>query len=281
MITVTGASGQLGRLAVQELLRRGIPASEITAVARTPEKAAGLGVAVRQADYEHPEALRAALAGTDKLLFISGSEVGQRLPQHRNVVDAAVAAGVGFVAYTSILRADTTPLKLAEEHRETERYIAGSGLPHAFLRNSWYTEIYLLDLAGILERGVIIGSSGAGRIAGATRADYAAAAAAVIESGTPGSYELGGDTPFTLAELTAELSVQSGRTVEYADLPEEQYVAALVGAGLPEGYAGILADSSAQAGRGALDLDDNTLSRLIGRPTTPLADAVAAELKGL
>jgi NAD(P)H dehydrogenase (quinone) len=281
MITVTGASGQLGRLAIEELLRRGVPADEITAVARTPEKAAGLGVRLRPGDYERPETLGPALAGTDKLLFISGSEVGRRAPQHRNVVDAAVAAGVEFVAYTSILHADTTPLKLAEEHLQTEQYIAESGLRHAFLRNSWYTEIYTLDLAGILDRGVIIGSSGDGRVAGATRADYAAAAVAVISAGTSGIYELGGDTPFTLTELTAELSVQSGRTVAYRDLPAEDYVAALVGAGVPDGYARILVDASVNAGRGALDTDDHTLSRLIGRPTTPLADALAAELKSI
>jgi NAD(P)H dehydrogenase (quinone) len=281
MITVTGASGQLGRLAVQELLRRGTAADEIVAVGRTPEKLAGLGVDVRRADYERPETLAAALAGTDRLLFISGSDVGRRIQQHRNVVDAAVVAGVEFVAYTSILHADTTPLKLAEEHLRTEQYIAASGLSYAFLRNSWYTEIYTLDLAGILERGVIHGASGSGRIAGATRADYAAAAAAVVSGATPGVFELGGDKPFTLAELTAELSVQSGRTVAYQDLSEADYVSVLVGAGLPEGYARIIADSSAQAGRGALDTSDHSLSRLIGRPTTPLADAVAAELKAL
>jgi NAD(P)H dehydrogenase (quinone) len=281
MITVTGASGQLGRLAIEELLSRGVPADGITAVARHPEKAAGLGVEVRQGDYDRPETLGPALAGTDRLLFISASDADRRGPQHRNVVDAAVAAGVEFVAYTSILRADTTPIKLAEEHLQTEQYIAESGLPYAFLRNSWYTEIYALDLAGILERGVIVGSAGNGRIAGAARADYAAAAAAVISAGTPGIYELGGDQPFTLAEFAAELSVQSGRTVTYQDLAEDDYVAVLVAAGVPDGFARILVDSSVQTGRGALDTDDHTLSRLIGRPTTPLADVLTAGLKSV
>ena len=284
MITVTAASGKFGHLVIEDLIERGVPAADIVAAVRNPAAAGDLaarGVAVRAADYSQPDTLASALTGAETLLFISGSEVGQRIPQHQNVIDAAVAAGVRRIVYTSILRADTSALGLAAEHLVTENSIRESGLPYAFLRNSWYLENYTENLAPALEHGAILGSSGDGRVAAATRADYAAAAAAVLTEPGPDNtaYELGGDEPFSMAELAAEVSKQAGVAVVYRDLPVADYAAALVTAGLPEVVADRLAASSAGLGQGELDTDSHDLSRLIGRPTTSLADAVATALK--
>ncbi|GLZ11468.1 NAD(P)-dependent oxidoreductase [Actinomadura sp. NBRC 104425] len=285
MITITGATGRLGRLTVEALLERGVPADRIVAAVRTPDKAADLaerGVQVRRADYDEPKTLAAALAGTTRLLLVSGSEVGRRVPQHRNVVEAAAAANVELIAYTGILNCDTSKMVLAEEHKATEAVIRESGLPHVFLRNGWYLENYTENLAPALESGTLIGAAGDGRIAAATRADYAAAAAAVLTGdGHAGkTYELGGDTPFTMAELAAELSRQTGRDIAYRNMSEEEYAKALVAAGVPEPYAKTLADSDTGIARGDLTTGSGHLRALIGRPTTALADAVAAALKG-
>ena len=282
MIVVTGASGQLGRLAIKELLKT-LPASEIVAAVRTPEKVsdlAALGVQVRLADYAQPATLDAAFKGAGKLLLISSSEVGQRLPQHRNAIDAAKRAGVGLVAYTSVLRADTSPLGLAGEHKATEALLKASGLPHVVLRNGWYTENYLASVPTALQHGAYIGSAGEGRIASAARADYAAAAAAVLTSADQAGkvYELAGDETYTLTELAAEISRQSGKTVVYQNLAEADFKEALLGAGLPEHVAGLLSDSDIGASKGALFDDSHQLSRLIGRPTTSLATLVKAAL---
>jgi NAD(P)H dehydrogenase (quinone) len=281
-IAVTGATGQLGRLVVESLIARGAAPGEIVAVVRDTAKAGGLlalGVEVREGDYDRPETLPAALAGVDRLLLVSSSAVGQRIAQHTAVIDAAKAAGVGFLAYTSILRADTTPVGLAPEHLATEEKIKASGIPYAFLRNGWYYENYAGALAGAVAQGTLYGSAGEGRIAAAARADFAEAAAVVLLSGEPGVYELAGDHGFTLAELAAETSRQSGAPIAYQNLPVADYQAALVTAGLPEGYAGLLADTDTKIADGHLDDSTGTLSRLLGRPTTPLADAVAAALK--
>ncbi len=284
MIVVTGASGQLGRLVIQSLLRRQVPASQIVAAVRTPAKAAdlaALGVQVRAADYTQPDTLDAALAGAEKVLLISSNEVGQRAPQHQNVIDAARRAGVNLLAYTSLLRADTSPLGLAAEHVATEEALKASGVPHVLLRNGWYTENYLASVAPALQHGAFIGSAGEGRIASAARADYAEAAAAALTLPDQAGrvHELAGDSAYTLAELAAELSRQSGKTVPYVNLPEADYAAALVGAGLPEGFAALLADSDVGASRGALFDDSHQLSTLIGRATTPLAELMAVALK--
>jgi NAD(P)H dehydrogenase (quinone) len=282
-LLVTGASGHLGRLVVEALLDQGTPASDIVAAARTPEKVVDLserGVEVRRADYDDPSSLDAAFAGVDRLLFISGSEVGQRIAQHTNVIDAAKRAGIGFVAYTSIIRADTTDLALAADHRTTEELLAASGLTYALLRNSWYLENYTGQLPTFLEHGAVLGAARDGRVSAATRADYAAAAAAVLAGGDHDGavYELGGDHAFTLSELAAAVSRVSGREVVYRDLPVENYTAALVAAGLPEGYAAALADSDRGIAEGALFTDSGDLSRLAGRPTTDLEDALRADL---
>jgi NAD(P)H dehydrogenase (quinone) len=283
MIVVTGATGQLGRLVIQQLIERGVPASNIVAAVRTPAKAAdlaALGLQVREADYTRPATLAAAFQGAERVLLISSSEVGQRLPQHRAVIDAAREARVGQLVYTSLLRADSSPLGLAAEHKATEALIVASGLTHALLRNGWYTENYLASVPPALQHGAFIGSVGAGRIASATRADYAAAAAAVLAQPVGGnrSYELAGDTSYTLAEFVAELNRQTGRSVVYQDLPQKDFEGALVGAGLPAPFAALLADSDAGASKGALFDDGRQLSALIGRPTTPLAVAMKAAL---
>ncbi|MEV0734260.1 SDR family oxidoreductase [Polymorphospora sp. NPDC050346] len=282
MITVTGATGHLGRLVVEQLLDRGVPAAGIVAAVRAPEKAADLaarGVQVREADYDRPETLAAALAGTDRLLLVSGNELGQRLRQHGNVVEAARSAGVSLLAYTSILAADTTSVPLGPEHKATEDLVRASGLPYVLLRNGWYLENY--DLAGAVAQGVILGAAGEGRVSAATRADFAAAAVAVLTGdGHAGKvYELGGDEAFTLAELAAEVTRQSGTEVAYRDLPVDEYARTLAGFGLPEPVARMLADSDAGLARGDLHTDSGDLSRLVGRPTTPLPDAVAQHLK--
>lgn len=278
-IAITGATGQLGRLVVEQL-RAKRPAGELVALVRTPAKAAGLGIAAREADYTRPATLPAALAGVDTLLLISSSEIGQRVAQHRHVIDAARRAGVKRIVYTSLLRADTSPLSLAPEHRETESMIEASGLACTLLRNGWYTENYTGSVAGALAGGAFIGSAGEGRIASAARADYAAAAVAVLT--TPGhdgkTYELAGDAAYTLSDLAAEISRQSGKVVPYKNLPEADYAAALQGFGLPEGLARAIAGWDVAASAGALFDDGHQLSRLIGRPTTPLAACVTAAL---
>ena len=278
MIAITGATGQLGQLVIEQLLKT-VPASQLVAIVRNPAKADALsqqGVTVRQADYTDQAAFTAALAGVDKLLLISSSEVGQRAPQHQNVINAAKAAGVKFIAYTSLLHADTSPLGLHVEHVATEKALAESGIAYALLRNGWYTENYLASAPPALEHGVFIGSAGEGKIASATRADYAAAAARVIsEEGHAGKvYELAGDQAWTLGELAAELSRQSGKNVVYQNLSEADFAAALKGVGLPAGLADMLADSDVGASKGGLFDDSHTLRALLGRPTTPLAESV-------
>lgn len=226
------------------------------------------------ADYSDEAALTAALQGVDKLLLISSSEVGQRAVQHRNVINAAKAAGVKFIAYTSLLHADTSPLGLAAEHIETEQMLADSGIAYALLRNGWYTENYLASAPPWSM--ACLSAPPAGKIASATRADYAAAAARVIASeGHEGKiYELAGDNAWTLSDLAAELSKQSGKNVVYQNLSEADFAAALKSVGLPAGLADMLADSDVGASKGGLFDDSRTLSTLIGRPTTSLAESV-------
>jgi NAD(P)H dehydrogenase (quinone) len=284
MIFVTGASGHLGQLVIDHLLQR-VPAAQIVAGVRSLEKGAAFaarGVEVRVADYDRPETLGAALKGVEKLLLVSASEIGKRGPQHAAVIRAARDAGVSFVAYTSILHADRNPVSLAKEHQATEAALRESGIPHALLRNGWYIENYTGNLAGALASGAMIGSAGDGRIAAAARADFAEAAAVVLT--TPGhagrAYELAGDTSFTMAELAATVSQASGKPVAYHDMPQADYAAALQQYGLPAPVAEMLADSDAGIRQGALDDRSGTLSRLIGRPTTPYGNVVIATVKG-
>jgi len=282
MFVITGAAGQLGRLVVEELLAK-VPAARIVAAVRNPASVKDLadkGVQVRQADYDRPETLAPALAGADKVLLISSNQIGQRAAQHKAVIDAAKTAGVGLLAYTSILHASVSPLPLALEHKATEELIRQSGIPAVLLRNGWYTENYMASVPAALQYGVLLGSAGDGRIASAARADYAAAAAAALtlENQAGRIYELAGDNAYTLAELAAEVSRQSGKAVAYKNLPEDEFRAALLGAGLPEFMATLLAESDTGASKGGLFDASGELSGLIGRPTTPLAEMVRRTL---
>lgn len=282
-ILVTGATGQLGRLVVQSL-RVLVPADRIIVAVRDPAKAADLaaaGVEVRVADYNQPAQLATAFAGVDRVLLISSSEVGARVPQHRHVIDAAVKAGVKLLAYTSLLRGDSSPLPLKVEHVATEAYLQAAGLPFVLLRNGWYTENYNGFIPSALEHGALFGAAGEGRIAAAARADYAEAAARVIAEGKAHAgkiYELAGDQPFTLADWAATLAEVAGKPVAYQNLPEAEFRGLLVKVGLPEPVADLLASSDAGAAQGGLFDDSHTLSRLIGRPTTSLGAVLTAAL---
>ena len=282
-IFVTGASGQFGQLAIGGLLERA-PTSRVIAGRRNVAAGDDLtarGVEVRRMDYEDPNTLRAAFAGVDRLLFISSSEVGQRGRQHRNVIEAARRAGVELIVYTSILHADDTPLGLASEHQATEAALRESGVPFTLLRNGWYTENYVGSAEIAVANGAVLGSAGQGRISSAARADYAAAAVAVMTSGRDEAgaiYELAGDEAYTLADLAAEIARQSGRAVAYRDLPEADYRAILQQAGLPESLAAAYASYDVAAAKGGLFDDSHQLSTLLGHPTTPLAQSVREAL---
>lgn len=274
-IAVTGATGQLGRLIIESLKSK-VAADGIVALVRSPEKAGDLGVEARAFDYSRADQLAPALAGVDTLMLVSSSEIGQRAVQHRNVIEAAKQAGVGRIVYTSVLHADTSPLDLAAEHRETEAALAEAGIPTTILRNGWYSENYAGSIQGALMSGALVGSAGEGRVSSAARADYAEAAATVLTSaGHEGkTYELAGDVAWTLPNLAAEISLQTGRDIPYKDLPEADYAAVLKGAGVPEGFAHAIAGWDVAASKGALFDDGRQLSALIGRPTTPLAQTV-------
>jgi NAD(P)H dehydrogenase (quinone) len=282
-IVVTGASGQLGRLVVADL-RAIAPEAHVIGTVRNPAAAAdlaGRGVELRVARYEDADSVAAALAGADKVLLISSSEASRRTRQHRQVVDAAKAAGVKLFAYTSILHADTNPMALAVEHRETEALIRLSGLPFVLLRNGWYTENHTASLTFALRRGAILGAAREGRISSAARADFAEAIAAVLTSRANQAgrvYELAGDTAYTLAEFAAEISRQSGRPIDYRDLTEADYKAQLQASGLSEEFAALYAESDVKMAANALYDESRHLSGLLRRPTTTMAQSVGAAL---
>jgi NAD(P)H dehydrogenase (quinone) len=277
---VTGATGQLGRLVVEKLKAK-VGAAEVVALARSPDKGAELGVTVRAFDYSKPETLAAALAGVDRLLLISSSEIGQRASQHKAVIDAAKAAGVRRIVYTSLLHADHSPLSLAPEHVETEADLKASGLAATILRNGWYHENSTASAKGAVAAGALIGASGDGRISGASRADFAdAAVVALTDDAHAGKiYELAGDASYSRADIAAEIARLSGKPIRYQNLPEADYARALASYGLPPAFAEALANWDTHIARGVLVDETRALSRLIGRPTTPLAAAVEAALK--
>ena len=278
MYAVAGASGQLGRLALAELVAR-VGAGQVVALARDPAKLDEAGVAVRLADYDKPETLAPALAGVERLLLISGNAVGTRVAQHAAVIEAAKASGVKLIAYTSILHADSSTIGLAQEHRETEALLRASGVPFVLLRNGWYNENYTGMLAPSIAHGAIIGAAGEGRIASASRADYAAAAATALVGAKGGEvYELAGDEAFTMGQFAAEVSRQAGKPVAYVDMSKDDYAAALESAGLPGVVAQMLADSGFESSKDQLFDASHMLSALIGRPTTPIAATIAAAL---
>jgi len=278
MIAVTGASGHLGHHAVEQLLAKG---QNVVAAVRTLDKAKDLaakGADVRHADYTDPQSLEAAFTGVNQLLLISSSEVGKRFSQHKTAIDAAKKAGVTHIVYTSLPKADASSMKLAKEHRETEQYLRTSGVAHTILRNGWYIENYTEHLAGTLKLGTLYAAAGEGKVSVAPRADYAAAAVAVLSSSSHEGkiYELGGES-LTLAELAAKFSEWSGQTIPYVSLPFDQFKGALVGAGLPEIFADYLADADLGLGRGELFVNSGDLERLIGRkPVT--VDEVLSKL---
>lgn len=278
---VTGATGHLGRLAVDALLRHGIPAGNVFALVRDPERAkdlADLGVGVREADYDRPETLAPALEGIERLLLVSSPTPGDRVRQHSAVLDAAKAADVDYVVYTSVIHADETELVLAPEHAATEDLLQGSGLPFAVARNGWYSENYTARLAEFLERGEIVGAAGEGRISAATRADYAAAAVALLTGDVvdqQGYWELGGPS-FTLTELAATITEVTGTPVAYRDLPGDDFTALLTDTGMDADTAGFVASLDLSAARGELETDSPALENLLGRAPTPLRDAVRA-----
>ncbi|MFG2555410.1 SDR family oxidoreductase [Streptomyces sp. NPDC048581] len=282
-IVVTGATGHLGRHVVEQLLEK-VPADQVTAVVRTPEKVADFaerGVKIAVADYNAPETFDGLFAAGDKVLLISGSEVGNdRVGQHQVVIDAAKAAGVALLAYTSAPGSLTAAL--ADDHRGTEKALLASGLPYALLRNGWYHENYTENLAPVLQYNAVTHAAGAGRVSSASRADYAAAAVAVLtgEGHENKTYELGGDVAWSFDEYAAELSRHTGKEIANNVVPAEALVGILTGAGLPEPLAAILAGVDASIEKGELVVDSGDLSRLAGRPTTPLADAIAAAVKG-
>ncbi|RSM35728.1 SDR family NAD(P)-dependent oxidoreductase [Amycolatopsis balhimycina DSM 5908] len=275
---VTGASGQLGRLAVLELLSRGVPGSDVVAVVRTPGKAAdlaGRGVQVREADYSRPSSLVVALADVDRLLLVSSSEPDRRVIHHTNVIEGARSTGTSRIVYTSMLNADATTNPLAEEHQDTERALRGAGIPFTLLRNGWYTENYTGQLDEYLRRGEILGAAGSGRISAATRRDYARAAVTALLQDEPGnrSYELGGPA-FDLSELARVISEVTSTAVVYRDLSVGEYKSSLRQAGLDQGSAEFVAALDVSIAHGDLATDSQDLARLLGRPATPLAEVV-------
>lgn len=278
---VTGATGQLGSLTVESLIARGIAPRDIVAVIRNETKAAALaerGVVVRVADYADSPALTTAFEGVERLLLVSGSEVGARVAQHSSVIGAAVAVQVGLFAYTSVLKAQTSGLRLAVEHLATEEVIARSGLSSLLLRNGWYSENYTAALQPTISGGVLYGAAGSGRVAPATRADFADATAAALIAGTTGAVELAGSEHLTYTDIAAIIADVAGAPVRYQDLPEADYAAALATAGVPEPMPEILADSDVGIARGDLDSTSTDLADLLGRPTTPFADVIRVAL---
>jgi len=284
MIAITAATGHLGQLVIDQLLEK-IPASQIVAVVRNPAKAAALasrGIAVRAADYDDDaSAFARAFSGVEKLLLISGMDIGRRVAQHTNIIQGAKLAGVRLVVFTSLLHADRSLINLAPEYIGTENALKQSALPHIVLRNGWYHENYTANIPGALANNAFVGSAGEGRISSAARADYAAAAVAALtgHAETGKTYELAGDASYTLAEFAAELSRNTGRSIPYVNLPEPEYAGILLKAGLPPPLAHGLASWDAAAAKGTLFDDGRALSRLIGRPTTPLADTIRAALR--
>ena len=282
MIAVTGANGQLGQLVIRSLLDT-VPASEIVGLVRRPAEALALrdlGVVVREGDYDRPDTLESALRGVDKLLLISAVQTGERLRQHRAVIDAAKQSGVESIAYTSMVRADSSSLILAAEHRQTEAYLKESGLEYTILRNGWYLENHTGLVKAAVANGAVIGSAGEGRFASATRADYAAAAVKVLTSAGHANqtYELAGDHSFSMSEFAAEISAQTDKPIVYTDLPPQDYAAALASLGLPRMIIDVVIDADLKAQAGELDSTSRTLSELIGRKTTTLGQAIRAAL---
>jgi NAD(P)H dehydrogenase (quinone) len=278
-IGVTGATGQLGGHVIEELKKR-VSKEDIVALVRSPEKASSLGVEVRPFDYNKPDEMTASLTGIDRLLLISGNEMGQRVNQHSNVIKAAGKAGIKWMVYTSLLHVNSSTLSLAKEHLATEEAIKASGIEYTILRNGWYTENYTSSIGSTLAGGALIGSAGNGKISSASRADYAEAAAVVLSDETHKGkvYELAGDTFYTLADLAAEISKQTGKNIPYKNVPESEYAKILESYEIPRDVAADIASWDVSISKDDLFDDSHQLSKLIGRPTTPMSESVKAAL---
>ncbi|HEX2921857.1 MAG TPA: SDR family oxidoreductase [Bacteroidales bacterium] len=278
-IGITGATGKLGKLVVEQLKQR-VGKDNLVGLVRNPDKAKDLGIEARLFDYDNPEDLTDRLKGIDRILLISASEVGKRLKQHKNIISAAKDAGIKWIVYTSLLHADSSTINLAGEHLETEKLLKDSGIDHTILRNGWYTENYTGSIRGALAGGAFIGSADSGKISSAARADYAEAAAIVIsdESYRGRIFELAGDNAFTLSDLAAEVSRQIGRSIPYKNFSEAEYARVLESFNIPKDNANAIASWDVSASRGDLFDDSGQLSKLIGRPTTSLAESVRLAL---
>lgn len=279
---ITGATGQLGRLVIAKLKGK-VADGTIVALVRNTEKAKDLGVEAREFDYNKPETLAESLKGIDQLLLISGSDIGQRARQHASVVNAAKQAGVKKIVYTSLLHTGNTTVSLAEEHLPSENAVIESGISYTILRNGWYTENHTGSISGVLAAGAVFGSAGNGQFSSAARADFAEAAVVVLtETGHEGKiYELAGDEPYTLAEYAAEIARQTGKSIDYKNLPVSEYAKILESFGLPGFIAEAIAGWDVSASKGDLFDDSHTLSKLIGRPTTPMSEVVKNALAAL
>lgn len=279
---VTGATGKLGRLVIQNLLKR-MPASSIVAGVRSPDhevarQLSAQGVEIRVADYSRLDTLSAAFEGIHRLLLISSTAGVDRVAQHQNVINAAKAANVGLIAYTSLLHADASTSGLGEDHKRTEAALQHSGLPFVLLRHGWYTENHTASVPPALRHGAVIGSAGQGRFSSATRADYAEADAVVLMTdGQAGRiHELAGDESYSLTELADTIAAAAGKPVTYQDLPKAKFKQALVGMGLPDGLAELIAESDIGASRGELEDNGHQLRALLNRPTTPYQQTIEA-----
>lgn len=286
MILVTGATGQLGRLVIKSLIEKGVEPSNIIAAARNLDSAqdlSSLGISIRYADYTDPASLKEALEDVEKVLLISSNNVGHRVQEHQAVIQAAAEANVKQLAYTSILKASSTPIKLGAEHIATESDIKASGIPYTILRNGWYSENYLAALPMALQHNAFIGSAGEGKVSSAARADYAEAAAVVLstEGHLRKTYELAGDNSYTLSDLAAETAKQAGKKLSYHNLPEKEFAKILLDSGLPEGLAYGLADADIGASNGFLESSSSELQYLLGRTTTPIGESIRQALKQL
>jgi len=281
-VAVTGSTGQLGQIVVEKLKKK-LPQENLVAMARSAEKAAGLGVPTRIADYEQPEAILQALTGIDTLILISASDFNKRADHHHNIVEAARKADIKWIIYTSLIHADTSTIGLAAQHRTTEAEIKNSGIPFTILRNGWYTENYVGSIQAAVNTGSIIGSSGNGKISSASREDYADAIVSVLTASDQDgkTYELAGDESWTLSDLASEISKQTGKDITYVDMPEEQYASALTNYGFPEFLANAFAEWDARAAEGELFDDNRELSQLIKRPTTPFSVVVTQTIEAL
>ena len=281
-IAITGATGQLGNLVIEQLLQL-TAAQNIVALVRKIDKAEHFkvqGIEPREFDYDRPETLVPALSGIDKLLLISANEIGRRTPQHQAVINTAKVAGVPYLAYTSLLRADTSPLGLAQEHRETEKLIQDSGITYTFLRNNWYSENYLAGVAHTIEIGTLFGAAQDGRISSASRIDYAEAAAKVLTSTghENKTYELAGSESFSLSDLATFIGQAVNKDIIYQNLSAEEYTQGLTQAGLPAGLVDVIVDADIQTIQGAMYSDSKDLEQLIGHKTTSIQDAIKAAL---